>query len=361
MVVDLCFLGAIKAGIPSLIQEIMLSLLCVLAIKFETRGYSSIYKRGEGTFYDVGLGSCGFTNSNGEMVAALAVADMGEQSNGNPNCGRTICVNGKVEVKAVDKCMGCVAGDVDLSPTAFAAAVGDAGIGRAPASWVWGSCSGGSPAPAKQEAPAPKVEEVKAEAKVEAPKQEEAKVEAPKQTEAKVEQPTVETPAPEQPKVEEAKVEQPKVEEVKIEQPKVEEVKVEQPKEEAKVEQPKEEVKVETPAPEHKEEKHYEQNTNDHSSTPIQEQPVEVKAAEQPVQKPAVLEQIVPVIEQTTAARVQPTPTIVQPLSVAEEAEATATETGNEFDEELEDSDNYHSEKKGLIKRSADYLASFLN
>ncbi len=68
--------------------------------------------KGEVTFYDAGLGACGWTNDGStENVVALAHGYMGDQSNGNPHCGKMMEVtcNGKsVMAKVVDKCMGCV-------------------------------------------------------------------------------------------------------------------------------------------------------------------------------------------------------------------------------------------------------------
>ncbi|KAL9548871.1 hypothetical protein MBANPS3_005472 [Mucor bainieri] len=98
---------------------------------------------GEGTFYNVGLGSCGQTNSNSEMVAALNAPQMQNAANPNhnPQCGKSIRVtnpaNGKsVTVKIVDTCPPCSSGDVDLSPKAFAA-IADMDLGRIPIKWDW--------------------------------------------------------------------------------------------------------------------------------------------------------------------------------------------------------------------------------
>ncbi|CAO3653857.1 unnamed protein product [Mucor fragilis] len=98
---------------------------------------------GEGTYYDVGLGSCGQTNSNSEMVAALNAPQMknGANPNNNSQCGKSIRVtnpaNGKsVTVKLVDTCPPCASGDVDLSPKAFAA-IADMDLGRIPIKWDW--------------------------------------------------------------------------------------------------------------------------------------------------------------------------------------------------------------------------------
>ncbi|KAL8760826.1 MAG: hypothetical protein Q9184_003008 [Pyrenodesmia sp. 2 TL-2023] len=88
---------------------------------------------GEITFYDTGLGACGWTNDGTtENVFALAHGMMGAQSNGNPFCGRhaKVTLNGKtVTGKLVDKCGGCKGQDIDLSHSMFQA-LADEGKGR---------------------------------------------------------------------------------------------------------------------------------------------------------------------------------------------------------------------------------------
>ncbi|TGO07352.1 hypothetical protein BTUL_0288g00010 [Botrytis tulipae] len=92
---------------------------------------------GDLTYYDVGLGACGTTNSDSELVVAMSAGLMGTQSNGNPNCGKKIKINygGKsVTVKVVDKCMGCARYDLDLSPAAFKALAPES-AGRIKGTW----------------------------------------------------------------------------------------------------------------------------------------------------------------------------------------------------------------------------------
>lgn len=82
---------------------------------------------GRFTYYTPGLGACGQTHSESDLVVALNAADFDPSTpNGNPNnnplCGRRIraSYNGKsVDVTLVDRCPGCNSGDLDLSPSAF--------------------------------------------------------------------------------------------------------------------------------------------------------------------------------------------------------------------------------------------------
>ena len=88
---------------------------------------------GDITFYDTGLGACGWTNDGTtENVFALAHGMMGARSNGNPFCGRQaeVTLNGKTVIgKLVDKCGGCEGQDIDLSHSMFQA-LADEGKGR---------------------------------------------------------------------------------------------------------------------------------------------------------------------------------------------------------------------------------------
>ncbi|OAX77060.1 hypothetical protein ACJ72_08645, partial [Emergomyces africanus] len=63
------------------------------------------------TFYDGGLGACGTNvDTHSELAIALPVGLMGNRSNDNPLCGKTVTIKfrGKTATATVkDKCMGC--------------------------------------------------------------------------------------------------------------------------------------------------------------------------------------------------------------------------------------------------------------
>ncbi|KAI7862459.1 RlpA-like double-psi beta-barrel-protein domain-containing protein-containing protein [Spinellus fusiger] len=72
---------------------------------------------GSGTFYEVGLGSCGESNTDSQLVVALSSILMEESY-----CGKKIkATSGHHSVTAtvVDNCPGCDVYDIDLSPAAF--------------------------------------------------------------------------------------------------------------------------------------------------------------------------------------------------------------------------------------------------
>lgn len=100
--------------------------------------------KGELTHYEVGQGSCGWTNDGKtENVVALSRKVMANPPNGNPNlhpnCGRMIKItcNGKTEMaKVVDTCGDCPEQNVDAADVIFEKfAHKDAG--RIPMEWEW--------------------------------------------------------------------------------------------------------------------------------------------------------------------------------------------------------------------------------
>ncbi|MEU1301506.1 RlpA-like double-psi beta-barrel domain-containing protein [Streptomyces shenzhenensis] len=94
---------------------------------------------GDVTWYNTGLGACGWWNNDSELVAAVAPEVYGNLPNPNnaPICGKTLRIQGprgSVEVRVVDKCMSCKKDDVDLSPAAFSK-INDVNIGRFRSTW----------------------------------------------------------------------------------------------------------------------------------------------------------------------------------------------------------------------------------
>jgi len=76
---------------------------------------------GRATYYAVGLGACGWSNSPGDYIVALNTAQYGGGYPG-PNCGRsiTISANGvQVVAQIADQCPSCGYGDLDLSEGLF--------------------------------------------------------------------------------------------------------------------------------------------------------------------------------------------------------------------------------------------------
>ncbi len=94
---------------------------------------------GEATYYAAnGSGNCSFDRSSDLMVAALN----DEQYAGAGFCGGCVEVSGpdgSVVVRIVDKCPGCVSGDLDLSEEAFAM-IAPLSAGRVDISWTPVAC-----------------------------------------------------------------------------------------------------------------------------------------------------------------------------------------------------------------------------
>ncbi|KAF2461521.1 RlpA-like double-psi beta-barrel-protein domain-containing protein-containing protein [Lineolata rhizophorae] len=81
---------------------------------------------GDITYYTPGLGSCGFTNSEGDDIVALAAGMMTSvstgNSNNNPYCGKKITIEyeGNTHTaEIVDTCPGCDGASLDLTQSLF--------------------------------------------------------------------------------------------------------------------------------------------------------------------------------------------------------------------------------------------------
>ncbi|KAI7862897.1 RlpA-like double-psi beta-barrel-protein domain-containing protein-containing protein [Spinellus fusiger] len=108
-----------------------------LAAPVEERGSFS----GDGTYYNTGLGSCGWWSKDTDYIVAVNAPQManGANPNNNRNCGKWINVKGpkgSVKVFTVDTCPTCTYGSLDLSPAAFAK-IADMSAGRVHITWNW--------------------------------------------------------------------------------------------------------------------------------------------------------------------------------------------------------------------------------
>ncbi|KAI8146133.1 RlpA-like double-psi beta-barrel-protein domain-containing protein-containing protein, partial [Fennellomyces sp. T-0311] len=89
--------------------------------------------KGEGTFFTVGLGSCGKTNKDSDLVVALS----SELMSSGDYCGKKIKVktdSGHVTATVVDTCPSCPKNNVDFSTGAFKK-IGSFAAGRIKISW----------------------------------------------------------------------------------------------------------------------------------------------------------------------------------------------------------------------------------
>ncbi|KAF5353427.1 hypothetical protein D9756_007900 [Leucocoprinus leucothites] len=113
-------------------MQVTRSLLALISVSACLLGSVNAFK-GDATYYDPGLGACGKTNGGGELVVALSTAKYGNGS----HCGKYIGIHYKgkyVKAKIVDKCPGCAANDVDISPTTFSR-LANQDLGRIQVDW----------------------------------------------------------------------------------------------------------------------------------------------------------------------------------------------------------------------------------
>jgi hypothetical protein len=110
---------------------------------------------GDLTYYAPGLGACGITSQNGDSIVAVShiifdAVSVGSNPNLNPLCGKMVRVrrDGKsVDLKVVDRCVGCAARDLDVTEDTFAK-LANVVLGRVTMEWSWlegvpGAASGG--------------------------------------------------------------------------------------------------------------------------------------------------------------------------------------------------------------------------
>ncbi|KAH6673217.1 RlpA-like double-psi beta-barrel-protein domain-containing protein-containing protein [Halenospora varia] len=107
---------------------------------------------GDLTYYSPGpgYGACGFENTSEDSICAVSMlvwdaVSTSSNPNNNPLCGKMIRItrydatkggNSSVDVKVVDRCVGCKAEDLDLSLKMFTS-LADESLGRVVGSWAW--------------------------------------------------------------------------------------------------------------------------------------------------------------------------------------------------------------------------------
>ncbi|KAI0313053.1 RlpA-like double-psi beta-barrel-protein domain-containing protein-containing protein, partial [Amylostereum chailletii] len=72
------------------------------------------------TFFAPGLGNCGWTNSENDLIVAMSKEFY--DANDGANCGQKLSITwgGVTETATmVDSCPGCSYGDLDMSPALF--------------------------------------------------------------------------------------------------------------------------------------------------------------------------------------------------------------------------------------------------
>lgn len=111
----------------------MFSVTKIVAALSCTIGYALAFD-GDLTYYQPGLGSCGETSSATDKIVALSPSKFTDQAD---LCGKTITIefgSKNTTAKIVDKCPGCSADSIDVSPAVFED-LADLSVGRAQVSW----------------------------------------------------------------------------------------------------------------------------------------------------------------------------------------------------------------------------------
>ena len=112
---------------------------------------SGISGKGEITYYQVGLGACGYDDTGDDQTknivampegmwdATSSLTNSGINQPEHPWCDKTITVhaNGKsIECVIRDRCPGCAAGSIDVTEHAFLALFGSLDAGREQVEWT---------------------------------------------------------------------------------------------------------------------------------------------------------------------------------------------------------------------------------
>ncbi|KAJ5082265.1 hypothetical protein N7532_011308 [Penicillium argentinense] len=133
----------------------LLALIVGLAVGLSLRKKNSTQKfalptsnggpySGDLTYYNPALGSCGYTNTDSDFICAVShvlfdAASTGSNPNENPLCGMKLRLrrDGRsVDVKVVDRCVGCKETDLDVTEAVFEK-VAEIDLGRVGVEWAW--------------------------------------------------------------------------------------------------------------------------------------------------------------------------------------------------------------------------------
>ncbi|OCF37339.1 hypothetical protein I317_06959 [Kwoniella heveanensis CBS 569] len=113
----------------------------VVAAPVETENLDKrITHDGQATYFNVGLGACGWTNVDSDYIVAVNSEQYGLNGYGG-NCGQWLTItntdNGKsVKAYVADECPTCSWGSLDLSPKVFSDLTdGNFDLGVFPISW----------------------------------------------------------------------------------------------------------------------------------------------------------------------------------------------------------------------------------
>ncbi|KAI0042642.1 hypothetical protein FA95DRAFT_1575621 [Auriscalpium vulgare] len=101
-----------RAAVTFFFVAVFGALLSAVASPVEKR------ESGQGTWFDTGLGACGFNNVNSDFIVALATPDYANGAHCNQMI--TITANGKTATAQVrDECPSCSSGSIDMTPSLF--------------------------------------------------------------------------------------------------------------------------------------------------------------------------------------------------------------------------------------------------
>ncbi|KAK7444274.1 hypothetical protein VKT23_001168 [Stygiomarasmius scandens] len=105
--------------VPSLLAVFVLFFTAVFAAPVPVANQRRDLFSGTATYFEVGLGNCGWQSVDTDWVVALAKSTYGD----GEHCGKQVKITNSDGTEAtatvVDSCQSCAAGDLDMSPGLF--------------------------------------------------------------------------------------------------------------------------------------------------------------------------------------------------------------------------------------------------